>query len=86
MKIRQKGATIVDNLEIENLKIILNPGKSGELTSMLVEFKLSINEYLKELIASPVRSLADIIAFNKKHPELVDISFSKINLKENSTS
>ena len=75
MKFRQSGATIVDNLEIENVNIVLNPGKSGELTSMLAEFKLSINDYLKELVASPVRSLADIIAFNEKHPDLVSIPF-----------
>lgn len=68
--LRQKGATIVDNLEIQNVNIVLNPGKSGELVSMLAEFKLSINDYLKELVASPVRSLADIIAFNEKHPDL----------------
>ncbi|XP_024032717.1 probable amidase At4g34880, partial [Morus notabilis] len=68
--LRQRGATIVDNLEIENVNVVLNPSRSGELTAMLAEFKLSVNEYLKELVASPVRSLADIIAFNKNHPDL----------------
>ncbi|KAM6541611.1 hypothetical protein CsatB_006058 [Cannabis sativa] len=71
--LRQGGATIVDNLEIENIKTVMNPGKSGELTSMLAEFKLAINDYLKELVVSPVRSLADIIAFNEEHPDLEKI-------------
>lgn len=68
---RERGATVVDNLEIENVDIILNPKRSGELTAMLAEFKVSLNNYLKELASSPVRSLSDIIAFNKNNPELV---------------
>jgi amidase len=64
----------VDNLEIANLDVIQNPARSGELTAMLAEFKVTLNDYLKELISSPVRtvrSLADIIAFNQNNPELV---------------
>ncbi|KAF5727835.1 putative amidase [Tripterygium wilfordii] len=68
--LRKKGAVIVDNLEIENVDIILNPGRSGELTVMMAEFKLYLNDYLKELLTSPVRSLADVIAFNQNNPEL----------------
>ncbi|MBA0849625.1 hypothetical protein Goshw_018261, partial [Gossypium schwendimanii] len=34
------------------------------------EFKSSVNEYLKELAISSVRSLADIIDFNQNNPEL----------------
>ncbi|XP_062176774.1 probable amidase At4g34880 [Alnus glutinosa] len=67
---RQRGATIVDNLEIANVDVILNPSQSGELTAMLAEFKVTLNDYLKELISSPVRSLADIIAFNQNNPQL----------------
>lgn len=44
---------------------------SGEALVMMVEFKSSINAYLKELITSPVRSLADIIAFNERNSDLV---------------
>ncbi|XP_041010133.1 probable amidase At4g34880 isoform X2 [Juglans microcarpa x Juglans regia] len=69
---RERGATVVDNLKIENVDIILNPKRSGELTAMLAEFKVSLNDYLKELISSPVRSLSDIIAFNKNNPELTE--------------
>lgn len=68
--LRQRGATVVDNLEIENVDVVLNPGRSGELTAMLAEFKIALNDYLKELVVSPVRSLADVITFNKNHPDL----------------
>lgn len=68
--LRQRGATVVDNLEIPSIDIIMNPSQSGELMVMMAEFKLSINDYLGELINSPVRSLADIIAFNLNNPDL----------------
>lgn len=68
----------MDNLEIENVDVVLNPGRSGELTAMLAEFKIALNDYLKELVVSPVRSLADVIAFNKNHPDLVTILFSTL--------
>ena len=61
---REKGAIIVDNLEIDNIDMVLNPGESGESKALAAEFKLNINEYMRQLITSPVRSLADIIAFN----------------------
>ncbi|GLU02771.1 hypothetical protein SLE2022_200080 [Rubroshorea leprosula] len=67
--LRERGAMIVDDLEIPDMNIISNPGKSGELTTMLAGFKISVNEYLKELVTSPVRSLADVIAFNENNPE-----------------
>jgi len=35
---------------------------------MAAEFKLSINAYLSDLLYSPVRSLAQVIAFNEAHP------------------
>ncbi|KAF5443814.1 hypothetical protein F2P56_036340 [Juglans regia] len=68
--LRQRGATIVDNLEIANIDIIMNRYISGELVLLLAEFKLSINTYLEELLNSTVRSLSDIIAFNSNHPIL----------------
>ncbi|KAK9287379.1 hypothetical protein L1049_015797 [Liquidambar formosana] len=43
---------------------------NGEITALVAEFKLSVNAYLKDLVASPVRSLADVIAFNKKFSDL----------------
>lgn len=62
---------MVDNLEIANIDIILNVTASGEAVALLAEFKQSLNEYLKELVASPVRSLADIIAFDNANPDQV---------------
>ncbi|KAI3849245.1 hypothetical protein MKX03_001644 [Papaver bracteatum] len=70
---RRAGAILVDNLEIEHIDIITNPGHSGELTVMKAEFKQSLNIYLKELITSPVRSLANVIAFNKNHKDLENV-------------
>jgi amidase len=68
---RRGGATVVDNLEIANIDVIMDPDQSGEDLVMLAEFKETINKYLEELVKSPVRSLADIIAFNTNNPELV---------------
>ncbi|CAL5328943.1 unnamed protein product [Camellia sinensis] len=68
--LRQSGATIVDNLEITNVDVILDPYQSGEAVVMLAEFKLAINDYLKELITSPVRSLSDVITFNMNYTDL----------------
>ncbi|XP_058768675.1 probable amidase At4g34880 [Vicia villosa] len=68
--LRERGATVVDNLEVENLSIILDFFQSGEVTILLSEFKLSINKYLQELTYSPVRSLAEIIEFNTNNPSL----------------
>ncbi|XP_028767240.1 probable amidase At4g34880 [Neltuma alba] len=68
--LRARGATVVDDLELPNISVIQNPYKSGDLAVIRAEFKLSINKYLKDLVSSPVRSLADIIQFNINHPDL----------------
>ncbi|KAL9333235.1 hypothetical protein Peur_073374 [Populus x canadensis] len=68
--LRRGGATVVDNLEIANIDVIMDPDQSGEDLVMLAEFKETISKYLEELVKSPVRSLADIIAFNTNNPEL----------------
>ena len=70
--LRQVGAILVDNLEIANIHAILNVGIS-ERTALMIEFKQALNKYLKELVASPVRTLADVIAFNKKFSDLVSM-------------
>lgn len=67
----QQGATIIDDLEISDVDIILNPFQSGEAMTMLAEFKLSLTDYLQDLTESPVQSLADIIAFNNNNAHLV---------------
>ncbi|KAL6653054.1 hypothetical protein ACP70R_011979 [Stipagrostis hirtigluma subsp. patula] len=66
---RKNGAVVIENLEIANLDAIQNATISGELVALAAEFKLSLNAYLSDLSRSPVRSLADIIAFNNAHPD-----------------
>ncbi|GMN48690.1 hypothetical protein TIFTF001_017851 [Ficus carica] len=68
--LRQRGAILIDNLEIANIDVILNFTLSGEAVASLAEFKLALNDYLKDLVVSPVRSLAEIIAFNEKFSDL----------------
>lgn len=68
--LRRKGSILVDSLQIANIEEILNYTASGEGVAALAEFKLSLNAYLRDLVASPVRSLADVIAFNEKNPVL----------------
>ncbi|KAL3621359.1 hypothetical protein CASFOL_036271 [Castilleja foliolosa] len=71
---RQRGAQVLDNLEIDGIGTILDPNHSGEISIMMADFKTSINAYLKDLESSPVRSLADIIAFNESNPELEQLT------------
>jgi len=68
-------------MEVENLSIILDSLQSGEMITLLSEFKLSLNKYLQELIYSPVRSLAEIISFNINNPNLVSIYTFTFNFK-----
>ncbi|CAN4107386.1 unnamed protein product [Withania somnifera] len=68
--LRQQGAILVDNLSIPHIEEIMDSNLRGEALVMMAEFKSSINDYLKELITSPVRSLADIIAFNERNSDL----------------
>ncbi|KAK3142920.1 hypothetical protein QOZ80_4BG0354190 [Eleusine coracana subsp. coracana] len=65
---RKHGAVVIENLEIENLVVIQNATISGEVVALAAEFKLSLNAYLSDLTYSPVRSLAEVIAFNNAHP------------------
>ncbi|CAK7329529.1 unnamed protein product [Dovyalis caffra] len=68
--LRREGAVLIDNLQISDVDTITNIEQSGELLAMLLEFKPALNKYLEQLVASPVRSLADVIAFNKKFSKL----------------
>ena len=65
---RQHGATVIENLDIANLSVIQNITKSGFQAAAPAEFKFNLNNYLSNLSYSPVRSLAEIIAFNNAHP------------------
>lgn len=68
--LRKQGAVLVGNLEIANIEDILNYSLSGEFVAMLAEFKMALNPYLSELVESPVRTLRDVIAFNKNNSVL----------------
>lgn len=70
---RQGGAILIDNLEIANIDVILNGTISGEAVALVAEFKLALNNYLNQLVKSPVRSLSDVIAFNNRYPDLVSL-------------
>ena len=69
--IRQRGAVLVDNLKIDDIDDIIVA--QSEIIALNFEFKLSLNAYLKDLIASPVKSLAGVIHFNKKQSKLVSM-------------
>lgn len=59
---------MIENLDIANLAVIQDVLNNGEQIVLAAEFKSSLNTYLSDLSYSPVRSLADIIAFNNAHP------------------
>ncbi|XP_010432367.1 PREDICTED: putative amidase C869.01 [Camelina sativa] len=67
--LRREGAIVIDNLSIPNIEVIRDWTESGEKMALLAEFKMSLNAYLKELVESPVRSLADVIAYNENFAE-----------------
>jgi amidase len=61
------GATIIDHADIPTAQQMSS--SESELQVLLYEFKADLNAYLGALTESPVRSLADIIAFNDAHAE-----------------
>ena len=67
---------MIENLDIENLRVLLDSLNNGQLIALPAEFKLSLNSYLSNLLYSPVRSLAEIIAFNSAHPVEVSLIYS----------
>ncbi|KAK9169614.1 hypothetical protein Syun_001754 [Stephania yunnanensis] len=71
----QSGAILVNILEINEINTILNATQSGEALALVAEFKLALNAYINDLIISPVKSLADVIAFNQKFNNLVTEDF-----------
>ena len=61
---REKGAVIVDPVEIGKMGAV----GGAEFDVLLYEFKAGINEYLATLgVGAKVRTLADLIAFNRAH-------------------
>ena len=66
-QMRSLGAEIIDPADIPTARQIFT--SESEDTVLLFEFKLDLDAYLAELLESPVRNLADIIAFNNAHAE-----------------
>jgi amidase len=66
-QMRQLGAVIVDPADIPTAKAMAE--SKSEETVLLFELKAGLNSYLADLASSPVRTLADIIAFNEAHAE-----------------
>lgn len=61
---RHLGADIVDPVDLDNLTLF----SDSELTVLLYEFKADLNAYLAGLGPhAPVKSLAEVIAFNEAH-------------------
>ncbi|KAF8666158.1 hypothetical protein HU200_053875 [Digitaria exilis] len=84
----QHGAIVIENLDITNLSIIQNITKSGFQAAVPAEFKFNLNNYLSNLSYSPVRSLAEVIAFNNAHPveeKLKQYGQQLLLLSENTT-
>ncbi len=63
---RERGATIVDPVSIPNFDP--DAFRASEFTVLLYEFKAGLNAYLADLEPdAKVRTLEDIIEFNKRH-------------------
>jgi amidase len=63
-EMRRQGAVLVDPADIKTA----GQFDGSELEVLLFEFKADLNRYLVELgAASPVRSLAELIAWNERH-------------------
>lgn len=62
---KNAGATLVDPADIPNADTI-NTG-SDEFNVLLFDFKQDLHVYLADLAYAPVKTLADIIAFNEAH-------------------
>ncbi|XP_027114018.2 probable amidase At4g34880 [Coffea arabica] len=71
--LRKRGAVLVDIVDTASFDTIILSMLINESKAVIVEFKLALNAYLKQLITSPVRSLADAIVFNKDHSKLEKI-------------
>ncbi len=62
---RSLGAEIIDPANIPTSERLAS--SDTELTVLLHEFKADLNAYLATLTNTPIRSLADLIAFNAAH-------------------
>ncbi|KAF8033152.1 hypothetical protein BT93_D1912 [Corymbia citriodora subsp. variegata] len=67
--LRKQGAVLV--MGLANFSEVYSDSSEG--VAMSAEFKLALNAYLRDLAVSPVRSLADVIAFNNRHKHVEKI-------------
>jgi len=65
--LRELGAEIVDGVDLSGIAAV----REHEVRVMRVELKAGIDAYLRERPDAPVRSLADVIAFNARHADRV---------------
>jgi amidase len=63
--LKEQGATVVDPVEIPHLKEL----SEHELNVLLYEFKHDVAAYLATRPNQPMKTLADLIAFNKKEKD-----------------
>jgi len=66
-QMRALGAEIIDPADIPTAKQM--DSTEAEMTVLRYEFKADLNRYLAGLSSSPVRTLAEIIEFNRDHAE-----------------
>lgn len=64
-QMRALGAIIIDPADIPTARRMAE--SRSEKTVLLYELKADLNAYLAELLSSPVRTLAELIAFNEAH-------------------
>jgi amidase len=64
--LRELGAVVVDPTDIPNVADMFDV----EFTVLLYEFKHDLEAYLRGLVRSRVRTLADVIAFNREHADI----------------
>jgi amidase len=72
-RLRHAGATVVDPVELPDADKIEEP----EYTALLHEFKLGLNAYLAALPGPHPATLAELIAFNRKHADTVLAKFGQ---------
>lgn len=71
-QLQERGIPLVDNVVIDHVPAIRS--REDEYLVMLYEFKEGLNRYLQSRVAWPgcettaVRTLADVIAYNREHP------------------
>ena len=64
--LRDLGAVLIDPVDISNVGDIFN----AEFAVLFYEFKHDLNKYLRGLTSSRVRTLGDVIEFNRKHADI----------------